>query len=173
MDFDNSKEWALFKGIEQEGPNKGALTLFVVGDVPLQKICKEIYDHRIGSVYFGAGGRFDYNYNTVHDLLFLNLATYPINHLFIESPKYQPAAHKLLKYKWRWIIPFIWKGEILDEGLESIRYCKKNLSYFEQDEVFGKIDTGLDVLISKLSSISYNVISKNYDADVLLASKER
>ena len=58
LDFPIGKiQYALFKGIELEGPLQGHPTLFVVGDVPLLDIYSALYENSLYNIYFGAGGR--------------------------------------------------------------------------------------------------------------------
>ena len=164
--------WALFRGIEQEGPNKGLKTLFVVGDVPIFEIQSKFCDIRAEVIYFGAGGRFDYNTTTVE-----YLTTHPDAPQFkltIECPKFDYVLMKKLCFHNKntiWVVPYVWGGYKLNGFDPLAQFTLSN--YANADKIYLKVDTGERVILSKLSDCVINKYSEGYAGDKLLLQKER
>jgi hypothetical protein len=168
MDFDDKLAYGLFIGIEQEGPYRGTKSLFVVGDVPFAIICSYLYNHKLHCVYFGAGGRFDFNPTTVKDLARASIIHRPYA-ITIESPRYDRDLHLAIKLdNCNWVIPYVWQGKILQEGLDSLINLGQRIS-----SVYAKIDTGKEVIVHPWLGYYGNSYNEGYSEDKLLLVKER
>lgn len=161
-------EYAIFSGVEQEGPFKGIPTFFIVGDPPLQLIlntCKEA-EH----IYFGAGGRFDYNQDTVLGLL-ENLEILP--RITIENPILDLQLfidlQDILKDNFLWHLPIMWHGQACTDGLNSLKQVDREL---DGRNIALKIDTGYSTYSKRLSDFPYSHYN-DYAADQLLIQKDK
>ncbi|MGI4811906.1 MAG: hypothetical protein ACRYGG_00985 [Janthinobacterium lividum] len=171
LKFENEK-YALFSGIEQEGPRAGDKTLFIVGDVPANIIVENLVALKNRThLYFGAGGRFDYNLEVLKTFLFGfgGHSYYP--DITVESPVYNEELYSLVKeYEGRlkWFIPCIYGGTPLVEGLSTISSL---LSKQMVDDCFYlKIDAMQTVTISDLAYTNMNSYERGYSEDKLLVS---
>ena len=164
-------EYAIFRGIEQEGPFKGLDTHFIVGDVPLELILENCVgtDH----LYFGAGGRFDYNADTVRDVVTHLRVHGRKTRITVESPVVDFYLLDFLFWKapsdFLWHLPIMWHGVAVEAGLESLKNIDR--------EDFGssvaiKIDTGYSTYSTLLSSFPYSHYS-DYGDDLLLIQKDK
>jgi hypothetical protein len=169
LEFPKDKvEYAIFSGIEQEGVFKGISTYFIVGDVPLQLIldvCKEA-EH----LYFGAGGRFDYNPDTVLGVL-ENLEVLP--RVTVESPILDMQLfidlQDILKDNFLWHLPIMWHGQACTEGLNSLKVVDQEL---DGRNLALKIDTGYSTYSKRLSDFPYSHYN-DYSGDQLLVQKDK
>lgn len=170
MDVGNEVKCRLFIGIEQEGINTGKKMLFVVGDVPIQKIYAQMHKHAIKDVYFGAGGRFDFNVDVVTTLLSLanNTGLPTIESVTIESPLYDDRVfNKLQLASLRnvyWVIPFLWKGNILSDGVKALEPLHSLTTY--SHKIFAKADLGNRVYVFPVNEMFQNKLDTGYDGDV-------
>jgi hypothetical protein len=163
-------EYAIFSGIEQEGPFKGTDTFFLVGDVPFDLIKSTCDEAK--HVYFGAGGRFDYNPVTVRglaDYLYIRGRT---TKLTIESPVIDLSLLRFLKYgvagDFLWQLPIMWHGLPCEPGLASLRVIDPK-EYGPHVAV--KIDTGYSTYSTRLSNFPYSHYN-DYGDDKLLVQKD-
>ena len=156
-------EYALFEGIEQEGPFKGSPTLFVVGDVPESDTINALAAHpHLTQVYFGAGGRFDYSAATVSAIW----EAYPELQVTVENPNIDV---KLLGFSTlHWMCPVMWHGSTLAIGLTSLKKVPSNLA----TRVLVKIDTGYLTYVTPLSNF---VVSdyQEYGEDKIIMQVEK
>jgi hypothetical protein len=164
-------EYAIFRGIEQEGPFKGTPTYFIVGDVPFDLI-KSTCDGA-AHVYFGAGGRFDYNPTTVVSLVDYLYVRGRSSKITIESPVVDLSLMNFLKYgvevDFLWHLPIMWHGLSCDAGLASLQ--KINMREFGSNVAI-KIDTGYSTYSTRLSDFPYSHYN-DYADDVLLIQKDK
>lgn len=137
----NEVDYALFTGEEAEGPNQGLRTLFVVGDVPVKEISKALDDERLDRVYFGAGGRFDYNPDTVKLCVRVSSGKQFVRGVTIESPHVDfKLLHVLKQFIVPiWVVPIVWHGvfniqtlDIMSEIALRNRWALGNI-YFKID----------------------------------------
>jgi len=171
--------WALFKGKEQEGPLQGAHTLFIVGtSPPIERIYHYLDLTEIKSLYFGAGGRFDYNIDTVFEIVQNSKPFIPVDSITIETPHFDIDIYLELRKRnihhrrLLWIIPYIWKGTLLQSGLTSIEAIMSE-AQTKFTDVFIKVDTGTSVFITDIRNSMYNSFISGYDEDAFLESKEK
>ena len=162
-------EYAIFRGIEQEGPFKGLDTHFIVGDVPLDTIIENCEAEHI---YFGAGGRFDYNPHTVADLIKHLRVQGRKTKVTVESPIVDFALLNFLFWKaptdFLWHLPIMWHGVAVEAGLESLKHIDREDF---GDKVAIKIDTGYSTYSTLLSNFPYSHYN-DYSGDKLLIQKE-
>lgn len=162
-------EYALFEGIEREGPFKGTYTLFVVDDVPVEEILRLIQMpySRYGQIYFGAGGRFAYNPETikkVHDNIDSSKTL-----ITVEDPRIDfDLLISLVALNW--MCPIMWHGQPVPRGINSVEKARTMNSWI-QDSVIVKIDTGKLVLATELTVFAKSDYSE-YGKDKLLLQKE-
>lgn len=160
LDFPvNKVEYALFKGIEQEGPFKGVKTLFVVGDCPLDKISNALKSDFFAQIYLGAGGRFDYNKETVRQLLQKSVV------VTIENPV---VNYECLVYGAHWMLPILWKNQPVSDGLTSLTSVLAEGNFIESVSL--KLDTGSKTFVVRLQDFIRSDYS-DYGGDELILQK--
>lgn len=153
-------EYALFEGIEQEGPHKGAPTLFVVGNVPMD-VLRPYLINAYEQVYFGAGGRFDYNPETVAEVV--KMQSFQV---VVESPEFNlelmlrlPTLH--------WMLPIVWHGKPVEGTVNNMRDA-----HLVRNRVIVKVDTGVATYSAWLN-LMFNSDYADYSADKLLIQKTK
>jgi hypothetical protein len=167
----NKVDHAVFSGIEQEGPFKGVPTYFIVGDVPLELIrdlCRNP-----SHLYFGAGGRFDYNASTVASVAtMLYAAGNPVK-ITVENPVVDLDLLKrmgeFMPGNFLWTIPIMWQGLPCEAGLKSLKNIDRQANEFH---VAVKIDTGYSTYSTRLSNFPYSHYN-DYGDDELLFQKDK
>jgi hypothetical protein len=169
LTFDHSKEVALFYGTEQEGPLKGYPTLFVVGNVPINKINEHLIENnRIEHIYFGAGGGFQFNHNTIETVSdYIN-----IKGITIESPNIDiPFLYSLCSFSLHktiyWMCPIVWKGEFIKSNFSQLLTFPELL----KSKILIKIDAEDRTAVTPLSCF-LNSAYIDYKDDKLLYQKE-
>lgn len=173
----NKIEYAMFVGIEQEGPlgnNKNIKTLFVVGSPLVKDTVREFKRRKCRAIYFGAGGRFDYDIiNVLETIEALNgnaLVT-------IESPDYDGQLFeticKLTNNTCYWVIPFVFNSKMIQKSKQVLTEMSQHLSIWWQTRILVKIDTGSSVFISQLNNNFVNNYLQGYDKDKFIIQKER
>jgi hypothetical protein len=166
-------EWAIFKGEEQEGPNKGVDTLFVVGNAPFDLLYKYVGLYNSRAIYLGAGGRFDYSKKTA---LELSKIMNNSDILTIECPVFDFMLMKQLCFHHKntyWVVPYIWHGRLIEIVGDPLRHFNSLQNYSNADKVLLKVDTGAYVCITSLADTFLNKYSDGYFEDVLVTQKER
>lgn len=165
--FPPNIEYALFKGLEQEGPLKWTRTLFVVDKVPFELIADNIKPG-IEQIYFGAGGSFVWDRHTVERMSYY----FPKIKLTIENPVIHSdlleSGHNLY-----WMCPIMWHGKSVPEGLMSLSSIM-SLSYTRElvkYRVFVKIDTGDSTYVVPLPDFVHSDYG-DYSGDQLILQKE-
>lgn len=168
-------EWALFTGMEQEGPNKERtdnFTLFVVGKPPVQKILDTYNDAKCNAIYFGAGGRFEYD-----PLLVRTIAKkIVLTRITVESPDYDPELMSVISSYARqtyWVVPLVWNGKLNKDCMSLLEELALSTSVFVQSKILVKVDTGSSVFITQLNTNFINSYKQGYADDKLLYQKER
>jgi hypothetical protein len=172
----NKIECALFIGIEAEGRFKGKKTLFVVGNVPYNQIEETMIKHpSIEHIYFGAGGTFEYNADTV-----ISVFTHFISKtIAIESPVFDFNLYLLMKAyadkynrAFTFIIPIVWAGIARPDLTGNMSHILFNPILDTEDRITIKLDTSAGVYLVPLAAIIANRLDV-YDEDKLLWQKER
>jgi hypothetical protein len=183
LSFPKSIQWALFEGVEAEGPNQGLRTLFVVGDAPALDICKIAYTKSIKHIYFGAGGRFDYSKAEILQFLYINKETkLGVDRITIENPELDIdlISHGAFpKYNTlTWFIPVVMRGkktteyDVVGDLLSKIVNGRLHPKF--RTRIYLKYDIAERVDIFPLMHVMHNTYEDTrYAQDILLIQKER
>jgi hypothetical protein len=165
-------EWALFEGTEQEGPFKGERTLFVVGFAPYADILSRLEANENSTqeytqVYFGAGGRFDYNSDTVRAISNY-VDTYKVA-ITVENPDIDFDLMYSCS-ELNWMCPVLWHGQLVQEGADSMSEARNHPDPAER--IIVKVDTGSFVLSTWARDCTASTYA-DYSEDRLLTQKEK
>jgi hypothetical protein len=164
----NEVVYALFVGLEKEGPMLGQRTLFVVGDVPLPRIIECIKDD-IECIYFGAGNRpGQYNQATIlklSNLVSKHLHTRPIT-ITVEGPIIDfELLQRVPRCFW-----MLGESDFLGSNLEEVFELRL------QRRIILKVRAGkyiLTRLVSDLQCVRYDPRYDSYEDDTCLFSVRR
>lgn len=169
LTFDHSKEVALFRGVEQEGPLKGYPTLFVVGDVSINTINEHlIQDNRIEHIYFGAGGSFQFNHKTIEIITdYIDIKCITIESPNLDIPFLYDICSKAIHKTLYWMCPIIWKGEFIKSNFTELLTFPELL----RNRILVKIDAEDRTAVTSLSAFLTSAYI-DYKNDKLLYKKE-
>lgn len=161
---------ALFEGVEREGPLKGQFTLFVVGDVPFENIIKRVQEseREYFQIYFGAGGRFDYNKETVRSVS--EYFEVNGNELLVDITVENPIIDQVLLEDidtLNWMCPILWHGMAVPPAIHSLQSVRPAL----REQVIVKLDTGVSTYAIRFDEFKVSDYS-DYGDDVLLEQME-
>lgn len=133
---DSRLKWALFRGKEMEGRHRGLETLFVAGNPPEDEVLnvikswqpagrKSVSKPKAAQIYFGAGGLFRYDMNTVYETAKLINEVYggSVHRIVVtvENPEVDWGLLRIFGNT-EWMVPVYdphgtWRGE----GLKQVR----------------------------------------------------
>lgn len=175
LKFDpKTTEYAMFEGVETEGPFRGNKTLFVIGSIPYRKILSYAYDHSISYLYFDSvGPNFKLDKEMIKDVI-TSSGIYVKYGVTIASPDFDNQFYQEIKKDFvRWVIPYVWHGEILPNGLASFLAVLRN-KLMDVSFIYGKIDTGKEVFVHYIDMNCWlNDYSEGYAEDKLVSLKEK
>lgn len=154
----------MFVGVEYEGPKAGRRTLFIQGDVDLDKIKSAIEaNDDVEMLYFGAGRLSEVNLDTVdqflrHSDLFIT----------VESATLDLSARVANNRQFHHMLTLSMPGREIDPArIEVLLAAYKGFDRFDRSRVIVKTDTGKGVVCATLLSCYVNDYS-GYKNDVLL-----
>lgn len=171
-----SNERALFLGKEQEGPSKGALTLFVVGHISLSVLHSQLIslsqERSVDQVYFGAG------FLSQAEPEYLRMATAlvaeTVDSLITVEASYVDLRLCADEHINRWI----YTAQMLDTVNPNYHHTMKMLtsrdlhkvmdvSASALNKIYVKVDFAKTTMVTKLSDLDYSKYEDYGDDKVL------